>query len=43
MYLIRKNTGAVLWHDLVEGHDISPAFFAESARKMLEKLPDADR
>jgi len=42
IYLIKRSTGTVLWHDEAEGHDLTPTFFAETVKKMLEKLPKAD-
>ncbi|MBI5638626.1 MAG: hypothetical protein HZA03_11730 [Nitrospinae bacterium] len=39
IYLIDRRNGATLWHDAVEAHDVSPAFFADAVGKMLEKLP----
>ncbi|MBI5178582.1 MAG: hypothetical protein HZA04_04925 [Nitrospinae bacterium] len=42
IYLIRRSNGAVLWHDEEEAHDLTPQFFAESVKRMLEKLPRAN-
>lgn len=39
IYLIDRRSGATLWHDVMEAHDVSPAFFADAVGKMLEKLP----
>lgn len=41
IYLIDRRSGAVLWHDSAEEHDLSPASFSGAVGKMLEKLPHA--
>lgn len=41
IYLIDRRSGATLWHDSSEEHDLSPASFAKAVTKMLEKLPQA--
>ncbi len=41
IYIIDRRSGVTLWHDSVEEHDLSPAFFADAVGKTLEKLPQA--